>query len=50
MGADLNAYAQVEDGSGCCPSSTASPLPIAEVGGCCSGPLSENGRQHALPK
>jgi len=45
-GADLNAYAKVEDGSGCCSPSTASPLPIAEAGGCCSGPGSGDADLH----
>lgn len=34
-GRDLNAYARVENQAGCCPSSAASSLPIAELG-CCS--------------
>ena len=36
-GADLNAYAQVENGSGCC-SSGCSSLPIVEPTSCCSPP------------
>ena len=36
-GADLNAYAKVEDQSACCPPPASSALPIAESG-CCSPP------------
>ena len=45
-GADLNAYAKVEDGAGCCSQSAASLLPIAEVGSCCSSPDSGNTEFH----
>jgi SAM-dependent methyltransferase len=38
-GADLNAYAKVENQSGCCspPAAASSGLPIASGGGCCGG-------------
>jgi arsenite methyltransferase len=39
-GADLNAYAQVENSSGCCASGCSS-LPIAEPTSCCSPPTAD---------
>jgi arsenite methyltransferase len=39
-GADLNAYAQVENTSGCC-SPSCSSLPIAEPVSCCSPPTAD---------
>lgn len=45
-GADLNAYAKVEEGSGCCSPSTTSVLPIVEAGGCCSSPGSGDANLH----
>ncbi len=37
-GSDLNAYAKVENQSGCCSPSMASTLPIVSAGTCCSAP------------
>ncbi len=45
-GADLNAYAKAESGSGCCSSSAPSLLPVVEAGGCCSGPGSGDADLH----
>ncbi len=46
-GSDLNAYAKVENASGCCSSSAAAAsLPIAEST-CCSTPIPETGSQAA---
>jgi hypothetical protein len=39
-GADLNAYAKVENESGCC-SAPASSLPVAESGCCSTGPADD---------
>jgi SAM-dependent methyltransferase len=41
-GADLNAYAQVESGSGCC-SSGCSTLPVFEPTSCCSPKIDDEG-------
>jgi len=41
-GADLNAYAKVEGSSGCCGSSNAATLPIAEPVSCCSSPPADD--------
>lgn len=35
-GSDLNAYAKVENQSGCCSPAMASALPLAPTGGCCT--------------
>ena len=35
-GSDLNAYAKVENQSGCCSPAMASALPLAPTGGCCA--------------
>ena len=35
-GRDLNAYAKVENQSGCCSPTMGSTLPLASTGGCCS--------------
>ena len=48
-GADLNAYAKVEEGSGCCSPSAPSLLPIADAGGCCSSPGSGDMDLHRQP-
>jgi SAM-dependent methyltransferase len=45
-GADLNAYAKVENQSGCCSPPTESTLPIASAGGCCSPAPSGNADLH----
>ena len=45
-GADLNAYAKVENQSGCCSAKTASPLPIAGGSGCCPTALSDAATLH----
>ena len=45
-GADLNAYAKLESEPSCCSPSTASLLPIAEAGGCCSAPNSGDADLH----
>jgi hypothetical protein len=35
-GSDLNAYAKVENQSGCCSPTMGSTLPLASTGSCCS--------------
>jgi len=45
-GADLNAYAKIENTSSCCSSPTPSSLPIADAGSCCSPRPSDNSDVH----
>ena len=45
-GADLNVYTKIDDQSTCCSSAQNSSLPIAETGGCCSQPRSDNADVH----
>ncbi len=45
-GSDLNAYAKVENQSGCCSPAVKSTLPLVPPGGCCSSPPSGDADLH----
>jgi arsenite methyltransferase len=48
-GSDLNAYAKVENQSGCCSPTIGSTLPLAPTGGCCSSnPSGDTGLHQRL--
>jgi arsenite methyltransferase len=46
-GADLNAYAKVDDGSGCCSSGCCGTLPVVEPANSCCSPTLDDERLHA---
>jgi arsenite methyltransferase len=46
-GKDLNAYAKLENQSGCCSPTTGSALPVASASGCCSSAPSANLELHS---
>ena len=45
-GSDLNAYAKVENQSGCCSPAMGSTLPLVSTGGCCSSAPSGDADLH----
>jgi arsenite methyltransferase len=45
-GADLNAYAKIENTSSCCSPPSDSQLPIADAKGCCSTPIPDTSELH----
>jgi arsenite methyltransferase len=45
-GADLNAYAKVENQASCCSASQESPLPVATESSCCCSPSFDNADLH----
>ena len=47
-GADLNAYAKVENQSRCCSSSGGSTLPLVSASSCCSSPSSDTDLHQGL--